>query len=317
MIGAANAYCCSRPARFGLSDRRLDSARSIGRLAAIFLLAAGLLAASRTVAIAGQRDFTLDAARKRVSIGAGLSYNAWTYDGTVPGPILRAKQGDEVTVNLRNRTSEAHGIEIMAAQIAPEHFSGDPTGNVDYSFRAEVPGVFDYHCSAIPVLDHVASGMYGMMIVEPSGGWPNGPAQEISIIQGEFYGTPDKSGLVVPNHTRMLAADPDFVVFNGALSRYGQSSPLKIRTGKLTRIFFVNAGPNLASTFHIAGVIFSTVYESGNPADALHNVPSFTVEPGQGAVFEFKVEEPGDYRFADSAGAHSYKGALGVIRAMK
>lgn len=317
MIEAAIGYRRSRPARVGLSDRRSDSARFIERLAAIVLLTVVLLATRGTLAAAGQRDFTLAAVRKRVSIGAGLSYNAWTYDGAVPGPTLRVKQGDTAGIHLRNRTGEAHGIEIMAARIAPEHFSGGPTGNVDYSFKAEVPGVFDYHCSAIPVLDHVASGMYGMMIVEPTGGWPNGPAQEMSIIQGEFYGTPDKSGLVIANHARMLAADPDFVVFNGALSRYGQSSPLKIITDKLTRIFFVNAGPNLASTFHIAGVIFSTVYESGNPANAVHNVPSFTVEPGQGAVFEFKVGESGDYRFADTAGAHSYKGALGVIRATK
>jgi nitrite reductase (NO-forming) len=317
MIAKVSAYRRSRPVSRNSLNVRRDATRFGGRLVAAILLAAGMLGISSAAASAASRDFTLDAARKRVSIGAGLSYDAWTYGGAVPGPMLRVRQGDTVGIHLRNRTSEAHGIEIMAAQIAPEHFSGDPAGNVDYSFKAEVPGVFDYHCSAIPVLDHVASGMYGMMIVEPVGGWPNGPAQEMSIIQGEFYGAPDKSGLVIANHARMLAADPDFVVFNGALSRYGQSSPLKIRTGKLTRIFFVNAGPNLSSTFHIAGVIFSTVYECGNAANAVHNTPSFTVEPGQGAVFEFKVEEPGAYRFADAAGAHSYKGALGVIRATK
>lgn len=289
--------------------------RVAARVMAITITLAGLLAIAAGAARAEQHVFTVTSERKRVSIGAGMTYDAWTYDGAVPGPVLRVKQDEDVTIHLQNRTSEAHGIDIMAAQISPKHFSGDPTGAVDYSFKASVPGVFDYHCSAIPVLDHVASGMYGMMIIDPTAGWPNGPAQELTIIQGEFYGKPNDKGLVVADHTKMLAAEPDFIVFNGALSRYGASSPIEIKTGKLTRIFFVNAGPNLASTLHISGVIFSTVYQSGNPANALHDIPSFSLAPGQGAVFEFTITEPGDYRFADSAGAHSYKGALGIIRA--
>ncbi len=296
-------------------ERSRSPRRRFALRAAAALAFAGMLAGPFGAAHADNRSFTLTAARKRVSIGAGMTYDAWTYDGAVPGPILRVKQDDDVTIHLDNRTSEAHGIEIMAAQIAPSHFSGDPTAAVDYSFKAAVPGVFDYHCSAIPMLDHVASGMYGMMIVEPAKGWPDGPAQELTLIQGEFYGRPNDKGFVTADHEAMLAANPNFIVFNGAMSRFGASNPLEIKTGKLVRVFFVNAGPNLVSTFHISGVIFSTVYQSGNPADAFHDIPSFTVAPGQGAVFEFTVNEPGDYRFSDSAGAHSYKGALGIIRA--
>jgi nitrite reductase (NO-forming) len=264
---------------------------------------------------AGDHTFALTAGRKQISIGSGLTYNAWTYDGTVPGPTLRAKQGDNITIRLLNQTSDAHGIEILGAQIAPQHFSGDPTSTVTYSFKAEVPGVFDYHCSAIPVLDHIASGMYGMMIVDPRAGWPAGKAQEATLVQGEFYGAADEHGMVAGDHARMLAAEPDFLVFNGALGRYGTSSPIAIKTGQLVRVFFLNAGPNLSATFHVSGVIFSTVYPDGNPGNALHNVPSLSLAPGQGAVLEFKVNEPGDYRFLDTAGAHSYKGALGVFRA--
>ncbi len=264
---------------------------------------------------AADRTFSVTAERKTIPIGSGLTYNAWTYDGTVPGPSLHVKQGDNVKVQLLNRTTDAHGIEILGAQIAPEHFSGDPTSTTTYSFNAEVPGVFDYHCSAIPVLDHVASGMYGMMIVDPRAGWPDGKAQETTIVQGEYYGAADEHGLVNADHSKMLAADPDFLVFNGALGRYGISSPIEISTDKLVRVFFLNAGPNLSSNFHVSGVIFSTIYLDGNPASARHNVPSLMVAPGQGAVLEFTVKEPGDYRFLDSAGAHSYKGALGVFRA--
>jgi nitrite reductase (NO-forming) len=298
-----------------LSNKGVQRARRNAIRAAAALAIAGMLAGPFAAAHADNRAFTLTAARKRVSIEAGMTYDAWTYDDAVPGPVMRVKQGDDVSIHLDNSTSEAHGIEVMAAQISPSHFSGDPTAAVDYSFKANVPGVFDYQCSAIPMLDHVASGMYGMMIVEPSKGWPDGFAQEITLVQGEYYGKPNDKGFVTADHEAMLAAQPSFIVFNGAVSRFGASNPIEIKTGKLVRIFFVNAGPNLVSTFHISGVIFSGVYQSGNPADPLHEVPSFSVAPGQGAVFEFTVNESGDYRFSDIAGAHSYKDALGIIRA--
>lgn len=287
----------------------------ITRAVVILAILFGISGFGRQTGAAADLTFTLTAERKRIPIGSGLSYNAWTYDGTVPGPTLRVHQDDHVTLHLLNRSTDAHGIESLAAQVAPKHFSGDPSSTVSYSFVAAVPGVFDYHCSAIPVLDHVASGMYGMMIVEPRAGWPGGAAQEVTLVQGEFYGTPDPQGLVLADHTRMLAAQPDFIVFNGAIGRYSVSSPLHIKVGVPVRIFFLNAGPNLSTTFHVSGVIFTTVYPGGNPANALRQVPSVVLGPGQGVVLEFKVNEPGDYRFYDDTGAHSYKGALGVFRA--
>jgi hypothetical protein len=105
------------------------------------------------------------------------------------------------------------------------------------------------------------------------------------------------------------------VVFNGAVDKYGLSNPIPIKVGDLVRVFFVNAGPNLTSAFHVAGVLFSTVYRSGNPADALHGVNTLEVPTGDGAVFEFKVNQPGDYSFIDLNRAHQYKGAAGVFRA--
>ena len=264
---------------------------------------------------AATRAFTLKVLDKTVDIGAGLKYKAATYDGTVPGPILGVRQGDDVTINLINDTVSAHGINVYAAQIAPEHFSGDPHGEVKYSFRADVPGVFVYHCSAIPVLRHVADGMYGMMIVEPTHGWPNGDAQEVTLVQGEFYGTPDSTGLIAGNSQAMIDAKPDFVVFNGAVDKFDIEHPIGIKAGGLVRVFFANAGPNLVSIFHVNGAIFTTVYRSGNPADAMRDLSSFEVGPGTGAVFEFRAQQPGDYQFLDQAMAHPYKGAIGVFRA--
>ncbi|MGA8570561.1 MAG: multicopper oxidase domain-containing protein, partial [Candidatus Binataceae bacterium] len=245
----------------------------------------------------------------------GMSFNAWTYSGTVPGPVLKVMQGDEVNINLVNHTKDAHGINVHAAQISPDHFTGDPMKSVSYSFTANVPGVFIYHCTAPPILDHIASGMYGMMIVEPKAGWPNGDAQEVTIVQSELYGLPDAHGFIVGSHGKIVQARPDFVVFNGALNKYSFDHPIDIKVGKLVRLFFVNAGPSFSSAFYVTGVLFDTVYKSGNPANAMHGINTLEVPPSDGAVFEFRVTQPGYYQFMDQNRAQQYKGANGVFRA--
>jgi nitrite reductase (NO-forming) len=267
-------------------------------------------------ASAAEKSFTFTAERKQVSIGSQLLYPAWTYNGTVPGPLMRVEQGDYVTITLVNHTTDAHGIYTHAAQLNDESFAGPPGATeLSYRFSAQIPGLFDYHCTAEPVLDHIAEGMYGMTIVDPKGGWPNGKADEVMLVQGELYGTPDAHGLVRPDHSKMLDGHPDFVVFNGRINRYDLGHPIPIKVGELVRIFFVNIGPNLFSSFHVVGAIFSTVYRSGNPADALHDIQSFEVGPGDAAVFEFRADHPGTYMFMDHSMAHAYKGAMGIFRA--
>lgn len=180
-----------------------------------------------------------------------------------------------------------------------------------------MPGVFLYHCNGIPILDHIGRGMYGLMIVDPQAGWPSGPAQEVPLVQSEFYGIPRANGRIIPDHSEMLSAHPNFVVFNGKLNEHGAEHPIPIKVGKLVRVLFANAGPNLTSTFNVAGVIFSTVYQGGTPANPLHWVDSLAVGPGTAAVFEFTVKEPGDYRFMDLDRSHQYNGAMGVFRATR
>jgi nitrite reductase (NO-forming) len=280
------------------------------------LVLIGLLSVPRP-GCAEEKTFSLTAENRRVDIGSGMTYDAMTYDGTVPGPVLRVRQGDDVTIELTNQTTDAHGINVYAAQIDPKLFGETSTKKTRYQFRADVPGVFDYHCSAFPVLDHVAGGMYGMMIVEPKDGWPNGDAQEVTLVQNEFYGLADPYGLIRPDHSQMVAADANFLGFNGGVARYDLHNPIPIKVGKLVRVFFVNAGPSLASTFAVNGAIFSTVYRGGNPQDVMHNIKTLEVGPGNGAVFEFKVNDPGDYQFADGSLSHSYKGARGIFRATR
>jgi nitrite reductase (NO-forming) len=294
------------------SDRRRSVEPCLRRCAALAMVA-GLAMALAQPAQAETRNFTLTVGRHQVDIGGGMKYLAWTYNGTVPGPVLRVRQGDTVQIKLDNPTGNAHGIFVGAAQIAPRHFGGDPLTAVDYTFKAEVPGVFAYHCTAIPVLDHIAGGMYGMMIVEPRNGWPDGPAQEVTIVQGELYGLPNAAGLVTGDHAKMVAALPDFVVFNGKLNNYSVDHPIPLKTHKLVRVFFLNAGPNLSSAFNVEGTIFKNVYAGGNPANVVHGLDNFFVGPGASAIFEFQMDEPGNYPFADQSRAGAYKGALGIF----
>jgi len=285
--------------------------RALAAAAAVMLVVAGF----SLRADAADQKFTLTVESKPVRLGTGVTYNATTFNGTVPGPVLKAREGDDVTIALANHTGDAHGINVHAAQVAPSHFAGDPIKPVGYTFRATVPGVFAYTCYAPPILDHIASGMYGMMIVEPKDGWPDGDAQEVTLVQSEFYGLPDKRGLITGDHTKMIAAQPDFIVFDGAMNKYDRDHPIKLKVGKLVRVFFVNAGPNMTSSWHVAGVLFSTVYRGGNPANAMHGISTFEVAPSDGAVFEFTVNEPGIYSFMDLNRASQYKGAAGIFKA--
>ena len=297
--------------------RRISAVRRHARWAALgATLALGLLSLARP-SCAEEKTFSLSAENRRVEIGSGMTYDAMTYDGTLPGPVLQVRQGDDVTIELTNQTTDAHGIDIYAAQIEPKLFGETSIKKTRYQFHAEVPGVFDYHCSAFPVLDHVAGGMFGMMVVEPKNGWPNGEAQEITLVQNEFYGLADQYGLIRPDHSQMVAADANFFGFNGGVAKYDRHNPVPIKVGKLVRVLFLNAGPSLPSTFAVDGVVFSTVYRGGNPENVVHNIKTFEVGPGNGAVFEFKVEAPGDYQFLDDSLSHSYKGARGILRASR
>jgi nitrite reductase (NO-forming) len=163
------------------------------------------------------------------------------------------------------------------------------------------------------MVTHIANGMYVMMIVDPKDGWPK--AQEVMLEQGEFYGDPDKNGMVDGDSKRMMDERPDFVVFNGVIEKYADH-PIQIKVDQPVRIFFVNAGPNRTSSFHVVGTVFSSVYRSGNPANVEHGVQTFEVGPGDGAIFEFTVHEAGDYPFVDHAIARAYKGAIGVFHAV-
>jgi len=239
---------------------------------------------------------------------------AWTFNGTVPGPVIRATEGDTIAVTLRNADHHmAHSVDFHAAQISPQIGFADvaPGETLTYSFVARRPGAFMYHCGTSPVLQHIGMGMYGAIIVDPIGGRP--PANETVLVQSEFYG-PVKKGLIKPTYKRMQTKSPTFAAFNGRAFRY-RDKPIEVAVGEPQRIYVVAAGPTLGSDFHVVGEIFDTVQPDGNPANLLTGVSTYGVPSGGGAAFELSFDEPGSYPFVNHAFRWADAGALGLFRA--
>lgn len=260
-------------------------------------------------------NLTLTVREVLVSIAPGVAYHAWTFNGTVPGPVLRVRQGQMVHFTLVNEGNMPHSIDFHAAQTpwSVNYQPIAPGKSFSFTWRANYPGVFMYHCGAPVTIYHMANGMYGAIIVDPATGWA--PAQEFVLVQSEFYTyqLPDGSYSIDPN--KLNAGDPDYVVFNGYVNQY-KDSPLVAKAGQRIRIFIVNAGPTLFSAFHVIGAIFSDTYVDGNPANHMVGNQTVTVPPGGAMVVELTIPQAGLYPFVTHSFADVGKGALGVIKAI-
>jgi nitrite reductase (NO-forming) len=160
---------------------------------------------------------------------------------------------------------------------------------------------------------HIGAGMYGAMIVDPKEGWP--PAQELVFVQSEFYFADGDNGVKVPDYTKMMGnGNMDYVVFNGHASQY-VDAPIKVKVGQPVRIFVVNAGPNVWSSFHVVGAIFDRACVNANPKNQLFGLQSISIGPGDGACVEFTLDEPGVYPAVNHAFGHAAHGAIALLQA--
>lgn len=251
-----------------------------------------------------------------IQVSKGVHYRAWTFQGRVPGPVVRVTQGDTVEFTLLNRGTMPHSMDFHAAQIAPNKYyvNINPNDSIHFKFVAEVPGAFMYHCGTAPVAAHIANGMYGALIVDPR--TPRPAAKELVFVQSEFYMTPDSAGL--PRSLawdRLLSLAPDFVTFNGRATQYAEN-PIQVKVNELLRIYVVNAGPNRLSSFHVVGGIFERVFLDGSQTNPLSGVQTVAVPVGGGSIFEIRLKEPGEYPFVTHAFADATKGAVGILKAV-
>lgn len=266
------------------------------------------------------KEFRIPVTHETITIADGVTYAGWTLGGTVPGPVIRVREGDRVRVHLVNASPMMHSIDFHAARIPmSDAFRSIPPGEEwTYEFVARDPGAFMVHCGTPPVLLHIMQGMYLAIIVDPKGGWPGHADREFVLVESEFYAaTPDSPGASRgPDWDAAMRKQPTQAVFNGRAFQY-QRQPLRVTEGERVRFFVVNAGPSATAAFHIVGAVFDRVYPDGDPAHALTSVQTWNVPPGGGAVFETTFAANGSgagkYAFVTHAFADAEKGAVGTI----
>jgi nitrite reductase (NO-forming) len=261
------------------------------------------------------RRIRIEISNVTVRIATGVNYNAWTFDGRVPGPILRATVGDTVDFTLVNKGTIPHSMDFHAGELAPSKYfvNVNPNDSLHYRFVPRVPGAFLYHCVTEPHAAHVANGMYGGFIVDPI--TPRPAAKEFVLVQSDFYLTADTVGKARSlAWDRLLDFAPDYVVFNGRASQYNDH-PIRVAPHELVRLYVVNAGPNHLSSFHVVGGIFDRVFVDGSQRNPLEDVQTVVVPVGGGSIFELRLNGPGDYTFLTHSFSDVAKGASGVLRA--
>lgn len=249
----------------------------------------------------------------------GSTYHYWTFNGKVPGPFVRVRVGDTVEVRMKNADNSVmmHNVDFHAVTgpgggaAATMAAPGESKG---FTFKALNPGLYVYHCATPMVAQHIANGMYGMILVEPEAGLPK-VDREFYVMQGEIYteqahGT---EGALEESLDKLLAEQPEYYVFNGAADAL-MKNPLKARTGETVRIYFGVGGPNKTSSFHVIGEIFDRTYPLASVTSApMTDVQTITVPPGGAAVSEFRLDVPGRFVLVDHALARMERGLKGLL----
>ncbi len=262
----------------------------------------------------------LEAVERVARLDEHSTYDFWTFDGKVPGPMLRVRVGDTVELHLKNDKGSMmpHSIDLHAVNGTGggAALTGtDPGEEKSFVFKALTPGLFVYHCATPMVANHIANGMYGLILVEPQGGLPK-VDREFYIMQGEIYTNSGygASGLQEFNVDKLLDERPDYFLFNGSAGALTKEHPLNAKVGETVRIFFGVGGPNFTSSFHVIGQIFDRAYEDGAITSApLTGVQTISVPPGSAAMVEFQTKVPGRFTIVDHALSRLERGLAGSL----
>ncbi|MBG9387045.1 multicopper oxidase domain-containing protein [Caenimonas aquaedulcis] len=275
----------------------------------------------------------LDTTHKIIEIAPGVKFSGWTFGDQVPGPAIRARVGERIRFSMTNRSDEAapgisltaapmmHSMDFHAAMVSPQdkYRSVAPGQTIEFEFTLNYPGVFMYHCGTPMILEHIASGMYGAVIVEPRGGYPTKVDREYLVVQSEFYAKPDPEGrkvdggpLYVLDNERLRAAQPTHTVFNGSHNGMVRN-PLPAKAGERVRLFVLNVGPSKTSSFHVVGTIFDRVWLEGNPDNQMRGMQTVLLGSSNSAIMEMVIPENGSYIMVDHHFANASQGAIGLI----
>lgn len=264
---------------------------------------------------------TLETKEVLAELAPGITFNYWTFNGTVPGPMIRVKEGDTVELTLHNHATSLHQHNIDLHAVTGPGGGGEatvvePGESKTIRFKTLNPGLFVYHCAVPNMAVHMTHGMYGLILVEPEAGLP-AVDKEFYLMQGELYttGAIGRKGLQVFDAKKMLDSEPEYVVFNGRTGAVVDN--MQVNVGDTVRLYIGNGGVAMSSSFHLVGEIFDTVYPEASMNGAqFKNVQTTNIPAGGATIVEFKVDYPGNYVLVDHALMRTDKGAWGVIEAI-
>lgn len=251
-------------------------------------------------------------------VAEGVTTDAFTFNGHIPAPFYRLRVGDTVEYHL---TNDENNIEDHSTDF---HWVTGPGGGVAVNevapgeesvsqFKALKPGLYIYHCASGDIPMHIASGMYGLVLVEPEAGLP--PVdREYWVMQQEWYLAGSEPGHWEMARQQAEVEEATFVVFNGSVGSLTGDNALKAKVGETVRLYVGNIGPNYTSSFHLIGEIFDRVYEYGTfSTPPLEDVQTVLIPAGGTVVVEVTFDVPGTYTFVDHAIFRLDKGAAGQI----
>ncbi len=259
------------------------------------------------------RQFELITRSDTLNIGDGVTFEGFTFNGTMPGPQMIVNEGDTVEITVINEDSVTHGLSIHAANTQTSDHVGNiaPGETKTLTFTADYPGVYMYHCApgGHGIMAHTMGGQFGMMVVEP---------QQKYRMEEELGREPDVKVYIVQHE--VYADGRDFfdgkalyVMFNGETFRYVRE-PIQARPDDYVRFYYLNVGPNLTSTFHAVGGIWDDIYYGGNPENLMHGTQSVVTGPTDSWVIDWIVPDEGPFTLVSHAfGTQAIKGAVGVL----
>jgi hypothetical protein len=262
---------------------------------------------------------TLRVSEITAQVGAGVTQKRMTYNGGVPGPVLRGQVGDHFEITLVNDGTMSHSIDFHAGVLAPDKpmHSISPGQSLQYNFTATRSGIWLYHCSTAPMSVHLAAGMHGAVIIDPPG--LSQVDHEFVLIQSEIYLGPEGGAT---DEAKVAAKTPDLMAFNGMAFQY-KYRPLQVTVGQRVRFWLMDAGPSLPCTFHVVGGQFDQVFYEGawtlGGPDQIGarwsgGSQALNLGPCQGGFVEFVPPQAGHYTFVTHAFADMEKGAVGVLQ---
>ncbi len=252
------------------------------------------------------REYEIFAVDREIEIAPGVKFPAWTYNGEVPGPTIRATEGDLVRVHFVNQGAHPHTIHFhgwhhpdMDGSL-PEH-QVLPGRDFTYEFTAEPFGLHLYHCHAVPLKRHIHKGLYGTFIVDPKGADP-GPRDELVMMMNGFDTNFDNENEIYAVNT---------------IAHFHMHRPIRVTVGRPVRIYLVNITEfDLINSFHLHGMFFD-VYRTGTARTTAETTDTVTLCQGERAILETTFRYPGDFMFHAHQSEFAELGWMGLFRAVE